>query len=817
MAVRPLIRNKKCPPTRPGVGDLTWLGGVDLVAAAVSAARTALNLHSSYGAAQSLLIEDTPAIDGRVTDEGRTGDGTAFLGGRATSFDGVDQRAMSLYADNGNFKQIDNDNDATSVRFIFRAPTAAGNQNFWSFQTAARGGMRLYGQSSSAVRLQWIQVGGASTQISTSETTWPLMDGEWHEVTAVFDGSDMILYIDGREAYRTASTTLAASSDENMTFAASESGNSDFGECDILTWQLWKGTALTAANVRDLYLNRFDLATNIPDVSFLFDGPDIYDQGSAQLDPCTLGGTTDPALVEDGDVPCISTDLNALGYTVNGSSQNIPKRLGTALDAEGNTLQYTGPLRRDAQLENGPCLELDSTNKQYIEIPNSDTFDSTTDWTLTGEINFTTVIDQRILTQAGGSSYMYLVCRNTGSGPEWNSWLDGSWIAWNLITAPATGKDYKITLTKSGTSLTFTVENRTDGTTETQTKTETVDSRSGNFFLGSNRAGTANHVDAKLWNWKLDHANGFELPLAEGSGTTAFDVSGNGKHGTLNGITTPTYSTQDRYFYNENKGFTNVSGVLVPALADGSEDAQGNAIGSPAGPWIYDTGVTISLAPVANTQWINHRWQNAEFNATSSYIALSDDFTWDNDFAVELRANVGSAGVENLLYSGSNGNYRIQVNGTDLRAVLNGNIVDSTNTYTVGTESLFRVEHAGGASADVTLTIDEASEVIANASTPSHTADIHVGANNTLGAFYDGTMRNLLVDEVDVTYADIPLAGNSLDLSANCNHGTDTDITYNKNIVTSWAFGDTASLPMSVTAAGSTESEFISFTAGVPA
>ena len=75
-------------------------------------------------------------------------------------------------------------------------------------------------------------------------------------------------------------------------------------------------------------------------------------------------------------------------------------------------------------------------------------------------------------------------------------------------------------------------------------------------------------------------------PLAEGGGSTRYDVSGRGINGT--NLAGATNTTQDVFHYNLRVGCTDSSGTKIPALLNGSADAAGNPIGSPGGAWLND-------------------------------------------------------------------------------------------------------------------------------------------------------------------------------------------------------------------------------------
>lgn len=130
-------------------------------------------------------------------------------------------------------------------------------------------------------------------------------------------------------------------------------------------------------------------------------------------------------------------------------------------------------------------------------------------------------------------------------------------------------------------------------------------------------------------------------PLAEGgSPTYAYDVSGNENHGTINGMT---YSTDnDVFHYNIQKGFTDSSGVKIPALADGSADASGGAISNPAGYWHND----------AETKFVNclagETWNSTTQTGCSLAPAL-----WQADYLNETIPLTNGAGFLGTIFAGN--------------------------------------------------------------------------------------------------------------------------------------------------------------------
>ena len=134
----------------------------------------------------------------------------------------------------------------------------------------------------------------------------------------------------------------------------------------------------------------------------------------------------------------------------------------------------------------------------------------------------------------------------------WQTELGGTTAGFSITNAVA-GVPYYVVFSRDDAAdeVTLTVTNLTSNTTESDTVSKTMASATGNFNIGSSKA-LADFLNGQIWGLKLDHANGFELPIAEGSGTTSYDVSGMAKIATW--VNSPDWGNQSQYFWNENQG-----------------------------------------------------------------------------------------------------------------------------------------------------------------------------------------------------------------------------------------------------------------------
>lgn len=99
-----------------------------------------------------------------------------------------------------------------------------------------------------------------------------------------------------------------------------------------------------------------------------------------------------------------------------------------------------------------------------------------------------------------------------------------------------------------------------------------------NFYIGGEQDGLY-PFGGQIYDFQIYGASNDLLgyyPLSEGSGSIAYDVSGNTNHGTWVG--TPAYTTQDNYHHNLLYGWNDSSGVYVPGVPNTNKDAAGTEL-----------------------------------------------------------------------------------------------------------------------------------------------------------------------------------------------------------------------------------------------
>jgi hypothetical protein len=526
----------------------------------------------------------------------------------------------------------------------------------------------------------------------------------------------------------------------------------------------------------------------------------------------------------DGSGLTVTDSSGAATGTINGATSDefwanhLPKRWNEELDSAGQPAANSdsfGVARRDGQLEDGACISL-SVN-QNGTITNTDDF-SASDWTLSGYVVFDSLGTQIIFSQGSGSG----IGRNliTIDGAKWKTSVGGTTQIFTALTDPAISKNYLVSLQKTGTTFKLTIANLTDSTTESDSITATMEAANGDFYLGSSSVPSL-YLNGQLWGLKLDHANGFELPMAEGSGTTSYDVSGNGKNCTW--VNSPSWGNQSQYFWNENQGCSlyehaTSPDILVPFGSDGlaltitPPSGYTKTSDNPAGPWLYEglgsTYVNFDVVANAN-QWLEQRWIDASFDGLTSRIAIPADLiSVARDCTITCLVDAEDTTNSQFIGITASSSNKIAfelVNADDLRIAFDdGATADGKSEINVLiNEVLISVDWDGTAGDYNSATIDGVAMSGSAVASRSSAVGAYIGTASTGGIFgayqpFTGDLRGFRFTDQSVEVLNTPLLGCSLDLSSQVNHGTDTDVVYNRLTDVSYQAGDTVEQPFSV-------------------
>jgi hypothetical protein len=317
------------------------------------------------------------------------------------------------------------------------------------------------------------------------------------------------------------------------------------------------------------------------------------------------------------------------------------------------------------------------------------------------------------------------------------------------------------------------------------------------LIVGSKDDGLANFIDGKIWGWKLDHANGFELPMAEGSGTISYDVSGNGKDCTWQN--SPSWSTQDSYFWSEAVGYSlyehaSSADLLVPLKSDGTALTITPPTGYTktadyiAGSYHNNSQALLEEFPVTDSGSQRAVGYGASFDGATSKIQLPILLSIDRDAEIRFKFKADAWTSNQTLFccnNGSNNRIAIVSHGGNIRVFFyNGTIaLKASENATTGEEHEIYVKYKASTYELISATLDGVEMSGVSAASVNSAAGSFLGINSTgtvwgSVGFYEGYIRNLSLHDNGVKVLDLPLYKDSLDRSPNCNHGTDTAITY---------------------------------------
>jgi len=249
---------------------------------------------------------------------------------------------------------------------------------------------------------------------------------------------------------------------------------------------------------------------------------------------------------------------NEVGYS-KPSTVFIPRNEAIPTqDVTGSALQFTGQVPYNADLEQSNGLSFDGVD-DTISCGNIGTVNSFKGWVKFDATN------QNILTLTDNVlTRIHVVAGVLTTGAS----LTFSSIKINEVT---------VTATQAGASLNTLAWCYLEVEFTSTSATALI-------FGRGDGAGTNGNIKTAGWSFLNNTTVQASYPMAGGAGTIAYDVSGNGNHGTLtNG---PTWSTQDSYHYNMINGFNKYMDF------DGSNDNV--VLGNVAAFELDDFDVTIN-------------------------------------------------------------------------------------------------------------------------------------------------------------------------------------------------------------------------------
>lgn len=336
---------------------------------------------------------------------------------------------------------------------------------------------------------------------------------------------------------------------------------------------------------------------------------------------------------------------NEAGYSDGLSGTLIPRNEATPTqDVLGNPLQYTDRVPYNLSLVGSHCATFDGVD-DYVLTPLAPQNTVTDDFSfalrfnlasytgsLFGVVSNSTGFSLKFAATGidishGGSAvgtnraiintthdlgewYDYVLSFN-GAAKTWTAYRSGVLVGSNSITAPIAWSINLIVGAVRNNAIYLP-------------------------FFGSacnvkvfDRALTASDAEAFSRNEPIANTV-LHYPMSEGAGTTIYDVSGNGNHGTAVNTTAATFwgGVQDVYHRNLTVGFTLSGGVKIPAATE-TTDVLGNPLTNPAGPWHNgaETKLRVHECPALR-------------QADNSSFLFSGDFPNDISYA-DIAANIG--------------------------------------------------------------------------------------------------------------------------------------------------------------------------------
>lgn len=459
---------------------------------------------------------------------------------------------------------------------------------------------------------------GGSINITGSTS---LVAGTRYHVAVIRASGVVTIYLDGSSEGSDATATADIGDNAHaLTIGAREDGTESFWDGKIGQLRIYsadESSQLSTMSDRSLIsgtkktvaihsTNNTNLVAGYP--SEEQSGTTSYDISGNGHHGTHNGGVTH---VEDADAPYSRT--NEEGYNLSGVVY-IPAR-DDNLAADGSVLTVTGMAPYPLMLEDSHCATFDGTN-DTIEMGSSyepETF---------------TFRSRLYIDSSSGNQVIFSNTRNTGgpySGCQLHIRSSESWrprfYVWdgvgsaNYFFTNSLPLDEWCDIGLSFNNSTREVKSYINGVPDGSSTISRSIASPASFDLYIGRMGITT-----LWFIKGQIAQlGFHSSIidlsgtdfndfdelnfrfGEGSGLTIYDSSGSGRNGSADGMTSGELwaNTQNVYHGNLLYGFTDVSGIKIPAIVGSDLDAQGNPVGNPGSDTYHNGAETqINFAPL---------------------------------------------------------------------------------------------------------------------------------------------------------------------------------------------------------------------------
>lgn len=439
------------------------------------------------------------------------------------------------------------------------------------------------GYSLSALNLNraWFRVKDVSGNvIQVISSSGKLTENEWNHLAATFDGTTARLYVAGTQVATTtvSATTIGVPAKYNMALGA-------------LGYNIPSSIFDLEGNLRDVRVYAGTRVLTEQEIEDAMNGDETVPSGTELRGQWKLN--------EMSGTQARDSSASYNHGTINGATWHaIPRdESDVTKDIIGNDLDYVGRVKYNTKLVNSHSADFDGSD-DYVNCGTDSSLDLIQNMTISAWFKADSAVPQ-----------YYVLAKVDDTEEGYNIFLDNGniMVVDGARVVKDTGLDYTadeivhiaIVFSADGTNFTA-YKNGVAGSPVAMTAYSSQPTL--NLFIGARKSSpSAIELNGKLWdvrvfntgltseqvnqvyNKSLDVATSNLAgwwPLAEGAGTTAYDISGNNNHGTITNATFPDFwaTKQDEFHYNIQNGFeyydddaTGTTIIRVPYKADGTK------------------------------------------------------------------------------------------------------------------------------------------------------------------------------------------------------------------------------------------------------
>jgi len=568
--------------------------------------------------------------------------------GQVCEFDGVND-----YINCGNSTSFDF-TDLINIQFYLKL-NGTGLQNFISKGVGATTNYAV--DYSNGLRFFGYESGSPAGSLSG----YTLSTGQWYHIQCIKDATHFRIFVDGIEVRTVASTATLTTNSVSFLI-----GKRSTLHCDGYM------SGVIISDVAQYNLNHAS-------------GTTAYDSSGNGNDGTLQNGA---AFVVDNTLPPEADKLNLEGYTDDSGVLKPRDESDPTKDIDGNPLQYSGSVYpRRPEYRNSYAASFDGVN-DYVDTgitTSSDTYIEAT-------IKKSSVVNTRFIfgcNNSAGTERIYVDDRTglfrfvIGSNSD------------RIEVSATTGVWYVLRLYTNGdVYIDGALAGNTGGTMDA---TETI-------FLGARNNGGN---DATWWSGTMStakiYSNGAlaQYNFTEGAGDTAYDVSGNGNHGTINNAST---GTEGAGFWagridGEANALNNNNGFSKRMLFDGVDDFV-DVFDNETVPAVYqslsdDITIEANIWRASSGGSDAHVWRVAETVAelrqigTSAGLGIPFSFGVDGDKIALGVTDDYTTGSENRQANTTLSRFtpyhiKVVISGDNYEFFLDG-VSDGSGTFTTAT------------------------------------------------------------------------------------------------------------------------------------